>query len=57
MTNDFWPEDWSLRDKMGARLRLYQVKGRRFVEDHWLFAVVVLIVMFFLPEIVRWFGS
>jgi hypothetical protein len=66
MTDNYWPEDWNLRDKMGWRLRMYYVRARRAVRlrrgifgvEFWVMAGTFAagVVIFFLPEIIGWLG-
>ncbi len=55
MSDNYWPEDWNLRDKAEWRIRTYQVKARHFVRKHraLLLVIAALVAMFFHPELVR----
>ncbi len=67
MTDNYWPEDWNLRDRMEWRMWSYYRKARHvwwlrreiFGVEFWVMIATFVsgIVMFFLPELLGWLGS
>ncbi len=62
MTNDYWPDGWTLWDEAKRNARLYYRRARGMVRisceifglEFWEFAVAVelFMVLYFLPELV-----
>ncbi len=62
MTNDYWPDGWTVWDEAKRNARLYYRRARRMVRllceifgcEFWemVVTVEVLVVLYFLPEIV-----